>query len=99
MKNIVITVLGALVLVLAYRVLDLGVTLTYSNQSFANLQNTMMTISKYQGMECSQLNAHDQMRNGFFFKEGKMYIEGVEFECRTDKEGRSMLFSVMEDPR
>lgn len=93
MKNFVLIILTIAVVVLAYRVFDLGVTLTYSNDEIDRLQREVHIVSKYQGYKCSVVTDNPDMKENVFVKDGKVVIDGVEFECKQFLDDIDRLFS------
>lgn len=93
MKSLTIFFLILLVIVLAYRIFDLGISLTYSDDEIERLQKEMIVISKFQGKDCDEVVGGEQLKDDVFLKDGKIVIEGVEFECKSEGFGRGVLFS------
>ena len=96
MKSIIIFLLVTLAIFLGYRVFDLGVSLTYSSDEIERLQKEILIISKFQGKDCDKVIGNEQLKDSIFLKDGKVVIKGVEFECKNEVDGRSLLFSIVE---
>lgn len=82
---------GLLVLVagLAYRVLDLGVTITYLNESAHESQQQLLAMKTYQRAPCSIDRSVDLPS---FEKQGATYIAGLRFECRPKDSSTGSIF-------
>lgn len=93
LKNFFLIVLSIAIVVLAYRGVDLGVTLTYSNDEIDRLQRELHVVSKYQGYECSVVIDNADMKESVFEKDGKVVIDGVEFECEKFLDNMDRLVS------
>jgi hypothetical protein len=97
LKNLAILALVLLVIFLGYRIFDLGVTMTYSSDAIERQRKVILIISKYQGKDCDEVIGSEQLKDDLFLKDGKVVIEGVEFECKRETSGRGLLFSIVEN--
>lgn len=95
MKSFAVFILTLIVIFLGYRVFDLGVSLTYSNDEIRRLQKEILVISKFQGKGCSEVIGGEQLKDNLFVKDGKIVIEGVEFECKSGVSGGGFLFGII----
>lgn len=97
MKGLAIFILVLMIIFLGYRIFDLGVSLTYSNDEIERLQKEIMIISKFQGKNCDEVISSEKLKDDLFLKDGRVVIEGVEFECKNETSGKRVLFSIVEN--
>ena len=93
-KAIVIAILVVLLLVMSYRIVDLGSTLTYLKKELEETQRQANIFRLFQRSSCIRI---DDIPKEFsaFEKGGLMYINGLAFECRTDeKTNQKLLYYV-----
>ena len=90
-KNVVILILTIIILFLAYRVFDLGVTLTYSEQEISNLQKEAQILEMFQRAPCLPL---EKIPEDFmpFEKEGFLVIGTLKFVCTQEENSNQKIF-------
>lgn len=95
-KSIFIVILVVLILVMSYRIFDLGVTLTYLKGELEDTQRQAEIFRIFQRSPCVQL---DDIPKKFsaFEKGGLLYINSLAFECRNDKDTAEKLLHYVGD--
>lgn len=88
-KNLLIIGLLGACLALAYRVLDLGITLSYSSVSVEDAHKEVLVVRKFQRMPCSVIDEIND--DSVFRKDGLIVISGFEFECKVVPENSVAL--------
>lgn len=87
MKNMSILILLLLIILLTYRVFDLGMSLTFSKNELLESKHMIRMVALYQRKNCS---GRDESKS-VFRKNGKYHIEGVPFVCL--KESGILIYS------
>ena len=67
---------------LVYKIIDMSVTLDYTNNDINTVISDIKTIKKYQRTKC--IDAYKKIDGiNIFKKEGKLVINGVSFRCEA----------------
>lgn len=69
---------------LLYRVIDVGVSLNYLEESFDSVLMEKRIIERFQRIKCADFK---EKENDFFWVGDEIVINGVRFECRSEVEG------------
>ena len=93
-KTIFYSVLLIALLVLAFRIYDLSVSLAYSQMQLKEDQNAIQVVAKYQREECEY--AYKRVDGvSVFMKEADVVIQGVRFTCQKGKDLKPRLFMAV----
>lgn len=74
----------AFIAFLLYRIIDVSVSLHYSQESISQLSSDYEVVLRYHRTRCDDFNEADEKS---FKKEGNLVISGVTFLCEKDDEG------------
>lgn len=93
-KVTLIVIFLMVIVILSYRIIDLGVTLTYLEDDLQSANKKSKILVTFQRSRC--LSKEDIPKTlSVIEKNGLIIIDGVGFECKVDNEGnRKLLYYV-----
>lgn len=85
MMIVVLFLLTSVVCALLYRVIDVGVSLTFAQEEIEQLRRLNEVVIRYHRTRCEDFDNESQVES--FEKDGFLVINGVEFLCEQDEDG------------
>ena len=84
-----LVLLTIVVVILIYRVVDVGASLTFAQEEIVQLREANEVLIHYHRTRCEDFN--DEEEPNSFRKDGSLVVRGVEFLCEPDEVGVSRL--------